>query len=114
MAVGSSTTLRSLQSWLRPYAAWLLSLAPYAGARTVRVTSVKRSRALQRSLYASYRAGRSSYPAAPPGTSQHEYGLAWDMVTEPYSALYTLGAWWTQAGGQWGGEKDPIHFGVRL
>lgn len=106
-----STSLRSLQPWLQPAAEWLLSVAPYAGARRTRVTSVKRSRALQASLYKRYLAGRSSFPAAPPGRSKHEYGLAWDMVTEPFSALYTLGAWWNQLGGRWS-SSDPIHFEV--
>jgi hypothetical protein len=41
----------------------------------------------------------------------HEYGLAWDMVTEPYSALDILGDWWKQLGGTWS-PKDRIHFGV--
>lgn len=104
-----STSLRSLQPWLRPYAEYLVSLAPYAGARRHRITSVKRSRAQQRSLYKRFLAGRSSFPAAPPGKSKHEYGLAWDMVTEPYSALYTLGAWWKALGGTWS-RSDAIHF----
>lgn len=105
----TGTSLRSLQPWLQPYASWLVSAAPYAGARRTRVTSVKRSRAQQSSLYKRFLAGLSSYPVAPPGSSKHEYGLAWDMVTEPYSALYTLGAWWRQVGGTWN-KSDPIHF----
>lgn len=71
---------------------------------------MRRSRAQQSLLYRRYLSGRATFPAAPPGRSKHEYGLAWDMVTEPYSALYTLGAWWRQLGGTWGGERDPIHF----
>lgn len=104
-------TLKSLQPWLQPWAQWLVSLAPSAGARTCRVTSAKRSRAKQRSLYDRFLRGQSHYPVAPPGSSQHEYGLAWDMVTEPYSALYTLGKWWKEVGGSWS-RKDPIHFGA--
>lgn len=105
----TSTSLTALQPSLQPWAHWLVSAAPYAGARSVRVTSVKRSRAEQQQLYQNYLAGRSSFPAAPPGRSKHEYGLAWDMVTEPFSALYTLGAWWRRVGGEWS-EKDAIHF----
>lgn len=103
------TSLASLHSSLQPYARWLLSAAPYAGARSVRVTSVKRSRAQQAWLYTRYLAGLSSFPAAPPGSSRHEYGLAFDMVTEPFSALTTLGSWWKQLGGTWS-PSDPIHF----
>ncbi len=104
-------SLRSLQPWLRPYAELLVSLAPYAGARSVRITSVKRSKAAQRALYKRFLAGRSRFPAAPPGRSKHEYGLAWDMVTEPYSVLLTLGDWWKQLGGTWH-PSDVIHFEV--
>jgi len=105
----SRTSLEGLNPSLRPYARWLVSAAPYAGARSVRVTSVLRSRAEQAALYSNYLAGRSSFPAAPPGSSKHEYGLAFDMVTEPFSALDTLGAWWRQLGGEWS-PTDRIHF----
>lgn len=105
----NGTSLRSLQPWLQPWGDWLVSAAPYAGAKSARITSVKRSRAQQQSLYESYKAGRSNFPAAPPGHSKHEYGRAWDMVTEPFSALYTLGAWWRSVGGTWS-PSDPIHF----
>lgn len=103
------TSLNDLQPFLRPYARWLVSAAPYAGARSVRVTSVLRSRAQQQLLYSNFLRGRSQYPVAPPGSSKHELGLAFDMVTEPYSALATLGAWWRQLGGEWS-PTDPIHF----
>lgn len=106
---GNSTSLASLVPWLQPYAKQLLSLAPSVGVRTLRVTSVKRSRAQQSALYASFLAGRASYPVAKPGTSRHELGLAWDMVTEPYSALWLLGDIWKKAGGFWF-AADPIHF----
>src|SRR5262250_252690 len=104
-----STSLNTLQPYLRPYAEWLVSAAPYAGARTWRVTSVKRSRAQQQQLYSNWLAGRSAFPAAPPGRSKHEYGLAFDMVTEPFSVLSTLGEWWKTLGGVWS-PSDPIHF----
>jgi len=108
-----SHSLSSLQPWLRPYAEWLVSVAPSAGARSVRITSVQRSRGRQRALYSRFLSGRSRFPAAPPGRSLHEYALAWDMVTEPFSALDTLGAWWKQLGGSWH-TSDRIHFSVPL
>lgn len=107
-----SHSLSSLQPWLRPYAEWLVSAAPYAGARSVRITSVLRSRGRQQALYSRFLAGQSRFPAAPPGRSLHEYALAWDMVTEPYSVLTTLGDWWNQVGGLWS-PSDRIHFSVR-
>jgi len=107
--VPSRTSLSGLNPSLLPYAEWLVSAAPYAGARSVRITSVLRSRAEQQQLYSNWLAGRSSFPAAPPGRSKHEYGLAWDMVTEPFSVLDTLGAWWREIGGEWS-PSDRIHF----
>lgn len=101
------TTLGGLQSWLQPYARWLVNSAPYAGARTVRVTSVVRSRAEQTELW--NRRAKNPYPVAPPGSSRHELGLAFDIVTEPYDVLWTLGAWWKSIGGEWF-ASDPIHF----
>ena len=106
-------SLSNLQPWLRPYAEWLLSAAPSAGARSARVTSVVRSRARQQALYNRFLAGRAQFPAAPPGRSMHEYGLAFDMVTVPFSALDTLGGWWNQVGGRWS-PTDRIHFSVPL
>lgn len=105
----NQASLSGLQPALRPWAEWLVSVAPYAGARSVRVTSVLRSKAQQAQLYSAWLAGRSSFPAAPPGRSKHEYGAAWDMVTEPLSVLATLGALWKQHGGEWD-QSDPIHF----
>jgi len=74
------------------------------------VTSVRRSRTLQRKLYRRYLAGRSLYPGAPPGHSLHEQGRAWDMIAKP-EVLARLGAIWESWGGRWGGRfGDPIHF----
>lgn len=105
----TSTSLSALQPFLRPYAEWLVSAAPYAGATSVRITSVRRSKAQQQQLYNNWLAGRSRFPAAPPGRSKHELGLAFDMVTEPFSVLTTLGDWWRSVGGEWS-PTDPIHF----
>jgi len=107
----TSHSLKGLQPWLVPYAEWLVWAAPYAGARSVRVTSVTRSRAQQQALYNRFLRGESRFPAAPPGRSKHEFGVAFDMVTEPFSALDTLGAWWKQLGGRWF-PSDRIHFEV--
>src|SRR6267142_4279854 len=45
------------------------------------MTSGRRSTRLQASLYADWIAGRRKYPAAPPGRSLHERGLAFDIYT---------------------------------
>jgi LAS superfamily LD-carboxypeptidase LdcB len=91
----------------------LRALALAAGLNP-KVTSVKRSTATQRRLYDAYIHGRSIYPAAKPGTSKHERGLAFDMVLNvprDHPAYRQLGEIWEKAGGRWGGRfKDEIHF----
>lgn len=47
--------------------------------KTVEVTSAMRDSAKQAKLYEDYIAGKSPFPAAPPGTSKHERGLAVDV-----------------------------------
>lgn len=100
----SSRVFDGLDPRLQPAADWLLTQAPEA-----QVTSVRRSWWEQYKLYRRFLAGRSSFPAKPPGTSYHEYGRAFDMVA-PERTLRRLGALWQRMGGRWGGESDPIHF----
>lgn len=85
----------------------------------VTVTSVLRSGTTQARLYAEYqaarRAGRPHLPAAAPGHSLHERGLAWDMDVQPRQYLPVAGHIWTQLGGRWGGSfHDPVHFDFGL
>jgi len=76
----------------------------------VEVTSVARSSVTQARLYREYLAGKSTYPAAPPGRSYHEYGRAFDLKADPRILAY-LGAVWSSWGGTWGAKfGDPIHF----
>lgn len=108
---GNSLSLKSLDPRLRAAAPLLLKAAPLLGARSVKITSAKRSRAQQEVLYRNYLAGKSRFPAAKPGTSKHELGLAVDIVTSPESVLPLLGAWWNAIGGRWF-SSDPIHFEI--
>lgn len=101
--------LDTLDPSFKPAAQSLYDLAQSAGVRP-RVTSARRSYAKQAALYQAYIAGRSRYPAAPPGTSAHEYGLAFDMVVDNAVDQADLGTVWTQAGWVYGGEEDPIHY----
>lgn len=80
---------------------------------SVTVTSTRRSLDKQAQLYRDYLAGRSKYPAAPPGKSTHGAGLAFDLKLDP--PLYqAAGAVWEAIGFTWGGRfKDPIHFDFR-
>ena len=74
-----------------------------------RVTSAYRSRAAQTKLYNRYLAGLQPYPVAPPGTSDHEKGLALDVVSTDTDKLVSL---LTSVGLSWAGEADPVHFSM--
>jgi len=74
-----------------------------------RITSTLRTRTEQEKLYRRYLAGVSRYPVAPPGTSAHEYGFAFDMVVFSEEYLQYLGQVWASWGGVWH-PSDPIHF----
>ena len=105
----SSRSLYSLDPRVRYAFQWLLDVANHLGLQP-RVTSTLRSREDQARLYRAYLAGTSRFPAAPPGSSLHEHGLAMDLVSTD-NAL--LGAIWKQyAGGFWS-PKDSVHYDVR-
>jgi hypothetical protein len=100
-----STRLDALEPWLVPWASWLIGAYPYGY-----LTSTRRSHTEQAQLYAAYLRGEARYPAAPPGSSYHEAGRAFDYVA-PTAILAQLGALWESVGGRWGGCcKDAIHF----
>src|SRR5512137_1207134 len=75
-----------------------------------RVTSGYRSPAKQAKLYQRYLAGLQPYPVAPPGTSDHEQGLAIDVVTTDIARLVTLLG---MVGLSWAGPDDPVHFSIK-
>jgi hypothetical protein len=54
-------------------------------------------------------AGQAGYPVAPPGSSAHEYGEAFDMVVSPMEALADVGYTWQSWGGGWN-PADAVHF----
>jgi hypothetical protein len=83
------------------------------------ITSAKRSHREQLRLYQASLAGQNNgLPASPPGHSDHERGLAFDMarlnqdpLTDP--VLAEAGRLWQAQGGVWGGTwstRDPVHF----
>lgn len=104
-----STRLDLLIPELQPPAAALIDLASRAGVNP-RVTSTLRTSAEQARLYRRFLEGRSTLPAAPPGTSAHEYGYAFDMVASSLVDLQDLGTVWASWGGVYGGARDPVHF----
>lgn len=95
---------------MQPFARSLVSAAGAAGLQP-RVTSTRRTYAAQARLYRRFLAGLSPYPAAPPGTSSHEFGYAFDMVCTPLESLSDVGYTWETWGGIWGGNfGDEVHF----
>lgn len=119
--------LNTLEPWLIPYAVYLRDVGKWynqvydwgRGGGPLIVSSARRSRADQYKLYERFRAGKSKIPAAPPGRSLHELGLAFDMHRlgiDPFSdpLLNFLGEIWVSMGGlyggSWGGGVDPVHF----
>ncbi len=104
-----SSSLDALVPELQPFALALVNAAGAAGLLP-RVTSTLRSASEQARLYRRYVEGNSPYPAAPPGTSAHEFGEAFDLIVSPYEALGDVGAFWESMGGTWGAQRDPVHF----
>ncbi len=102
-------SLDALIPELQPAARALVDVANRAGVNP-RITSTLRSRTEQSRLYRRFLAGVSRYPAAPPGTSAHEYGWAFDLIVNGEENQYDLGSVWQSWGGVWGGSSDPIHF----
>jgi len=110
--------LNTLDYRLAPYAKYLHSIGKYYDGRLV-VTSARRSPGKQYELWMNWKRGKSAIPAAPPGSSLHEHGLAFDMArlgVDPLSdpLLNWLGAVWESWGGQHGGQRDPVHFQPRM
>jgi len=110
--------LRTLHPHLVPWARWIYKVGKQYDGRLV-VTSARRSSAKQSQLYQRYIRGESEIPANRPGTSLHEYGLAFDMARIGKSPLGDpllawLGRVWEHYGGRHGGERDPVHFQPRM
>lgn len=120
----SAASLRNLTARGRPIVAAFLRALASVGIRA-RLTSTRRDPKAQRALWANFkRCGCSScsarpggpgcYPAAPPGTSTHEKGIAFDVELQPESAYDWAGALWESWGFTWGGRfNDRIHFDLR-
>jgi hypothetical protein len=75
------------------------------------IVSGRRRTERQAELYRRYKAGLSKFPAARPGDSMHERGLAVD-VTGSSAAIQLAGRYARYFGLLWGGlfrRADPIH-----
>lgn len=108
--------LGTLHPQLVPFARALHSWGRSIDGRLV-VTSARRSPQKQWELYQKWISGKSLIPANRPGTSLHEYGLAFDMARLGINPLGDplldyLGQVWAFWGGRHGGDRDPVHFQV--
>ena len=105
-------SLRDLDNRAQSMARAFVRALQAAGV-TVTVTSTRRDSSQQAKLFADFQAGRSRYPAAPPGRSTHGMGLAFDLHLDP--PIYrAAGLAWESAGFTWGGRfADKIHFDFR-
>ena len=111
-------SLDTLNPELVPFARYLHWLGKQYDGRLV-VTSARRSSAKQAQLRHRWVTGQSKIPANRPGTSLHEFGLAFDLARigiDPLSdpLLNWLGVVWESWGGRWGGARDPVHFQPRM
>ena len=100
-----SAALSSLDPEFRPWAEALVGVAREYRLRPL-ITSTRRSLREQQRLYDEWLSGRARYPAAPPGRSLHNYGLAFDMVSSDNA---WLGEVWKYWGGCWS-PGDDVHF----
>jgi hypothetical protein len=98
----------SLDPRFRPWVEWLLAVMYGVGWHPL-INSARRTYQQQAVLYRRYLAGLSRYPAAPPGSSMHEYGLAVDLGGLSDDQLRAAGTLWNRVGGHWG-QSDNIHF----
>lgn len=77
-----------------------------------RVTSTYRSIANQERLYQAWLArGKTGLPAARPGLSTHNYGIAFDAVF-PAASTSTVAAVARFHGMEWFGPGDRVHFDI--
>lgn len=114
--------IRTLDARVQPFVRDFLAHLAKQGIRS-HITSARRSPTKQAQLYRAAKAGKSRFPAAPPGKSTHATGLAFDVVFNglsppadpPYPWPYdAVGRLWESMGLTWGGRfRDPIHFDFR-
>jgi LAS superfamily LD-carboxypeptidase LdcB len=76
--------------------------------KPVQVTSAIRSKEEQQKLYDDYKAGKSKFPAAPPGQSKHALGTAIDIDSSTANAMAQKGILGKYGLGQ-PVAGDPVH-----
>lgn len=74
------------------------------------VTSTVRSFFEQLQLFLKFKAGQSKFPAAPPGKSTHQRGIAVDLVPKKPGTLADVVELMRRHGFKWAGPRDRVHF----
>jgi len=74
------------------------------------ITSTVRSFVEQLKLFIRFKAGQSKFPAAPPGKSTHQLGIAVDLVPKDPSTLQDVVSLMVRHGFKWAGPRDTVHF----
>ena len=117
-ADGQGVDLETARQRLQDYANKLVERAAAEGI-DLKVTSLVRSREEQQRLYDAWLArGKTGLPAAPPGKSKHEQGLAFDVAIQGGGSpeqWQRLGQVGKSMGLRWGGDfsrADPVHFEI--
>lgn len=77
---------------------------------SVTTTSTLRTFSEQQALFARFVAGKARFPAARPGTSTHELGIAVDLVPRSRFALPAVIGVMKRHGFKWAGPRDEVHF----
>lgn len=77
---------------------------------SVTTTSTRRTTAEQSRLFQAFLAGKARFPAARPGTSTHELGIAVDLVPQTPKALPAVILIMKRHGFKWAGLRDRVHF----
>jgi RHS repeat-associated protein len=88
---------------------------PRVQKMNVYINSMFRITEHQRDLYNDYLNGKMQYTVAPPHTSPHEAGLAFDIDVNKLGANFEMFKQIAKEYGfYWQGSSDPVHFGMRF
>jgi hypothetical protein len=107
--IAGKAKLEGLSPYFRPYIEWLLE---YANSQGVSVEVLSGNRTAAEQVRAAAQAKAAGRPAAAPGRSAHQYGLAVDLMAGGHSSSQDhkwLMSVWRAMGGNFYPGDDP-HF----
>lgn len=107
-----ATSLLSLEPSTRASYRRALAQLRTQGVHVI-TTSTRRTKNEQRVLFRKFVTGQSKFPAALPGSSTHEIGIAIDLVPETPGTLPTIASVMAIHGFKWAEARDCVHFTYR-